>query len=84
LIAQPRCSPPPPPLRRPPLPLSPRIGSPGARAGIKKPAKQRYRSTAGVDPKFLRNARYAKHGQTHLKELARKKVKAVVEKAHEA
>ncbi|KAH9306935.1 hypothetical protein KI387_011339, partial [Taxus chinensis] len=28
--------------------------------GIKKPKKQRYTSRKGMDPKFLRNQRYAK------------------------
>jgi hypothetical protein len=32
------------------------------RAGIKKPAQQRYRNTKGVDPKFLRNQRYVTRG----------------------
>mmetsp|Transcript_2877 Transcript_2877/g.3932 ORF Transcript_2877/g.3932 Transcript_2877/m.3932 type:complete len:232 (+) Transcript_2877:54-749(+) len=32
------------------------------RNGIKKPKKYRYRPTKGMDPKFLRNARYALHG----------------------
>lgn len=31
-------------------------------AGIKKPKRNRYRSTKGVDPKFLRNKRYALRG----------------------
>jgi hypothetical protein len=31
-------------------------------AGIKKPKDQRYRSSRGVDPKFLRNARQALKG----------------------
>uniref|UniRef100_A0A915DXM0 60S ribosomal protein L29 n=1 Tax=Ditylenchus dipsaci TaxID=166011 RepID=A0A915DXM0_9BILA len=30
------------------------------RNGIHKPARQRYQSMKGVDPKFLRNLRYAK------------------------
>ncbi|KAG7013674.1 60S ribosomal protein L29-1, partial [Cucurbita argyrosperma subsp. argyrosperma] len=30
------------------------------RNGIKKPRKHRYTSTKGMDPKFLRNQRYAK------------------------
>ena len=30
------------------------------RNGIKKPKPQRYRSAKGVDPKFLRNQRFAK------------------------
>ncbi|KOS14527.1 60s ribosomal protein l29 [Malassezia pachydermatis] len=32
------------------------------RNGIKKPKTNRYPSLRGVDPKFLRNQRYAKHG----------------------
>ncbi|KAI3848814.1 hypothetical protein MKX01_028871 [Papaver californicum] len=33
--------------------------------GIKKPKKQRHTSTKGMDPKFLRNQRYArKHNKT--------------------
>ena len=32
------------------------------RSGIKRPVKHRYRSTKGMDPKFLRNARYALRG----------------------
>eukprot|EP00339_Tiarina_fusa_P012234 CAMPEP_0117046568 /NCGR_PEP_ID=MMETSP0472-20121206/32199_1 /TAXON_ID=693140 ORGANISM="Tiarina fusus, Strain LIS" /NCGR_SAMPLE_ID=MMETSP0472 /ASSEMBLY_ACC=CAM_ASM_000603 /LENGTH=72 /DNA_ID=CAMNT_0004758969 /DNA_START=36 /DNA_END=251 /DNA_ORIENTATION=- len=46
------------------------------RNGIKKPKKQRYRSTKGVDAKFLRNARYAKKGIRRMKELVRKGVVA--------
>ena len=30
------------------------------RNGIKKPSKQKYPSLKGVDPKFLRNLRFAK------------------------
>ncbi len=30
------------------------------RNGIKKPKKQKYNSLKGVDPKFLRNLRFAK------------------------
>ncbi len=41
-----------PPLNPAPLP----------RAGIKRPKPQRYRNTRGMDPKFLRNQRYAKKG----------------------
>ena len=37
------------------------------RNGIKKPTKQRFRSLAGVDPKFMRNARFAKKYNTNLK-----------------
>ena len=55
--------PPPPPLLAPAsytlAHLRPR--SP-CRAGIKKPAQQRYRNTKGVDPKFLRNQRYVTRG----------------------
>eukprot|EP00341_Mesodinium_pulex_P008550 CAMPEP_0116955438 /NCGR_PEP_ID=MMETSP0467-20121206/42620_1 /TAXON_ID=283647 /ORGANISM="Mesodinium pulex, Strain SPMC105" /LENGTH=58 /DNA_ID=CAMNT_0004641485 /DNA_START=33 /DNA_END=209 /DNA_ORIENTATION=+ len=36
------------------------------RNGIKKVKSQRYRSTKGMDPKFLRNARYAKKGMKGL------------------
>lgn len=32
------------------------------RNGIKKPKTSRYPSLRGVDPKFVRNQRYAKHG----------------------
>ena len=32
------------------------------RNGIKKPRRHRYRSSKGVDPKFLRNKRYALRG----------------------
>eukprot|EP00567_Pseudictyota_dubia_P003735 CAMPEP_0197449112 /NCGR_PEP_ID=MMETSP1175-20131217/20147_1 /TAXON_ID=1003142 /ORGANISM="Triceratium dubium, Strain CCMP147" /LENGTH=231 /DNA_ID=CAMNT_0042981125 /DNA_START=19 /DNA_END=715 /DNA_ORIENTATION=+ len=45
------------------------------RNGIKKPIKHRYRSTKGMDPKFLRNARYALHGTRR----ALKKKRAVAE-----
>ncbi|PRW20726.1 60S ribosomal L29-1 [Chlorella sorokiniana] len=31
--------------------------------GIKKPQRQRYSSRKGMDPKFLRNQRYAKKHQ---------------------
>ena len=30
------------------------------RNGIKRPKKQRFRSTKGMDPKFVRNQRWAK------------------------
>jgi len=30
------------------------------RNGIKRPQRQKYRSTQGMDPKFLRNQRYAR------------------------
>ncbi|CAD6912383.1 unnamed protein product [Tilletia controversa] len=32
------------------------------RNGIKKPKSNKYPSLKGVDPKFIRNQRYAKHG----------------------
>ena len=32
------------------------------RNGIKKPTRQRYISTLGMDPKFLRNLRFSKRG----------------------
>ncbi|CAH3117927.1 unnamed protein product [Porites lobata] len=36
------------------------------RNGIKKPKKQRHPSLKGVDPKFLRNQRFAKkHNKRH-------------------
>ncbi|KAJ8395348.1 hypothetical protein AAFF_G00033330 [Aldrovandia affinis] len=38
------------------------------RNGIKKPGSNRYESLKGVDPKFLRNMRFAKkHNKTGLK-----------------
>jgi hypothetical protein len=41
-------------------------------------------STKGMCPKFLRNQKYAMHGIRHVKEMLRKKVRAVVEKMSEA
>eukprot|EP00192_Tetraselmis_astigmatica_P023149 CAMPEP_0117654938 /NCGR_PEP_ID=MMETSP0804-20121206/4015_1 /TAXON_ID=1074897 /ORGANISM="Tetraselmis astigmatica, Strain CCMP880" /LENGTH=56 /DNA_ID=CAMNT_0005461261 /DNA_START=101 /DNA_END=271 /DNA_ORIENTATION=+ len=38
------------------------------RNGIKKPKKQRYHSTKGMDPKFLRNQKYCKKHMTAKKE----------------
>ncbi|KAF8375454.1 rpl-29 [Pristionchus pacificus] len=39
------------------------------RNGIHKPTKQRYMSMKGVDPKFLKNLRFAKkHNKNHVKE----------------
>nr|ABR87314.1 large subunit ribosomal protein 29 [Pristionchus sp. 15 RS5229] len=39
------------------------------RNGIHKPTKQRYLSMKGVDPKFLKNLRFAKkHNKNHVKE----------------
>ncbi|PIO66332.1 ribosomal L29e protein [Teladorsagia circumcincta] len=38
------------------------------RNGIKKPKKQRFMSMKGVDPKFLKNLRFAKkHNKRHVK-----------------
>ncbi|XP_053324702.1 60S ribosomal protein L29 [Spea bombifrons] len=40
------------------------------RNGIKKPRSQRYESLKGVDPKFLRNMRFAKkHNKRGLKKI---------------
>ncbi|KAM9444291.1 large ribosomal subunit protein eL29 [Clarias gariepinus] len=42
------------------------------RNGIKKPRTNRYESLTGVDPKFLRNMRFAKkHNKKGLKKLAK-------------
>ena len=41
-------------------------------AGIKKPKPERYMSTKGVDPKFLRNKRYALRGMKRAAALAHK------------
>ncbi|CAI8011767.1 60S ribosomal protein L29 [Geodia barretti] len=42
------------------------------RNGIKKPKKNRYPAMTGVDPKFLRNMRFAKkHNKKGLKRLRR-------------
>ncbi|KAF4361476.1 large ribosomal subunit protein eL29z [Cannabis sativa] len=35
--------------------------------GIKKPKKQRHTSTKGMDPKFLRNQRYARKHNNSVK-----------------
>ncbi|VDO35193.1 hypothetical protein V3C99_010266 [Haemonchus contortus] len=38
------------------------------RNGIKRPKKQRFMSMKGVDPKFLKNLRFAKkHNKRHVK-----------------
>eukprot|EP00540_Astrosyne_radiata_P013222 CAMPEP_0116846832 /NCGR_PEP_ID=MMETSP0418-20121206/14072_1 /TAXON_ID=1158023 /ORGANISM="Astrosyne radiata, Strain 13vi08-1A" /LENGTH=66 /DNA_ID=CAMNT_0004478159 /DNA_START=44 /DNA_END=244 /DNA_ORIENTATION=+ len=42
------------------------------RNGIKKPKSQRFMSTKGVDPKFLRNKRYALRGMKRAAALAHK------------
>ncbi|XP_051054464.1 60S ribosomal protein L29-like [Phodopus roborovskii] len=48
------------------------------RNGIKKPRSQRYESLKGVDPKFLRNMRFAKkHNKKGLKKTQAKNAKAV-------
>ncbi|NP_001165149.1 ribosomal protein L29 L homeolog isoform X1 [Xenopus laevis] len=40
------------------------------RNGIKKPVSQRYESLKGVDPKFLRNMRFAKkHNKKGIKKM---------------
>ncbi|KAK0548462.1 60S ribosomal protein L29 [Tilletia horrida] len=40
----------------------PLTGAPLRLTGIKKPKSNKYPSLKGVDPKFVRNQRYAKHG----------------------
>lgn len=45
--------------------------------GIKRPKTHRVRSTKGVDPKFIRNARHALHGS---REAAKRHHKAAEEK----
>ncbi|XP_014410797.2 60S ribosomal protein L29 [Camelus ferus] len=48
------------------------------RNGIKKPRSQRYESLKGVDPKFLRNMRFAKkHNKKGLKKMQANNVKAM-------
>nr|XP_034370686.1 60S ribosomal protein L29-like [Arvicanthis niloticus] len=48
------------------------------RNGIKKPGSQRYESLKGVDPKFLRNMRFAKkHNKKGLKKMQTNNVNAV-------
>ena len=48
------------------------------RNGIKKPRSQRYESLKGVDPKFLRNMRFAKkHNKKGLKKMQANNAKAV-------
>jgi hypothetical protein len=52
------------------------------RNGIKKPRSQRYESLKGVDPKFLRNMRFAKkHNKKGLKKMQANNAKAVSERA---
>ncbi|KAJ1027575.1 hypothetical protein NDA18_003577 [Ustilago nuda] len=43
------------------------------RNGIKKPKTNKYPSLRGVDPKFVRNQRYAKHGTEKALKAARAK-----------
>ncbi|XP_049989417.1 60S ribosomal protein L29-like [Alexandromys fortis] len=48
------------------------------RNGIKKPRSQRYESLKGVDPKFLRNIRFAKkHNKKGLKKMQANNAKAM-------
>ncbi|XP_024602192.1 60S ribosomal protein L29 [Neophocaena asiaeorientalis asiaeorientalis] len=52
------------------------------RNGIKKPRSQRYESLKGVDPKFLRNMRFAKkHNKRGLKKMQANNAKAVSARA---
>ncbi|XP_037054862.1 60S ribosomal protein L29-like [Peromyscus leucopus] len=52
------------------------------RNGIKKPRSQRYESPKGVDPKFLRNMRFAKkHNKKGLKKMQANNAKAVSARA---
>uniref|UniRef100_A0A7N5JM55 60S ribosomal protein L29 n=1 Tax=Ailuropoda melanoleuca TaxID=9646 RepID=A0A7N5JM55_AILME len=52
------------------------------RNGIKKPRSQRYESLKGVDPKFLRNMRFAKkHNKKGLKRVQANNAKAMSARA---
>ncbi|XP_053456037.1 60S ribosomal protein L29-like [Nycticebus coucang] len=51
------------------------------RNGIKKPRSQRYESLKGVDPKFLRNMRFAKKHKKGLKKMQANNAKAVSARA---
>ncbi|XP_017527494.3 large ribosomal subunit protein eL29 [Manis javanica] len=52
------------------------------RNGIKKPRSQRYESLKGVDPKFLRNMRFAKkHNKKGLKKMQAHNAKAMSARA---
>ncbi|XP_057648067.1 60S ribosomal protein L29-like [Chionomys nivalis] len=52
------------------------------RNGIKKPRSQRYKSLKGVDPKFLRNMRFAKkHNKKGLKKMQANNAKAMSARA---
>uniref|UniRef100_A0A665UC03 60S ribosomal protein L29 n=1 Tax=Echeneis naucrates TaxID=173247 RepID=A0A665UC03_ECHNA len=48
------------------------------RNGIKKPRSQRYESLKGVDPKFLRNMRFAKKHNKKGMKAAQKAAKTVI------
>uniref|UniRef100_A0A8C6UAL1 60S ribosomal protein L29 n=1 Tax=Neogobius melanostomus TaxID=47308 RepID=A0A8C6UAL1_9GOBI len=50
------------------------------RNGIKKPRSQRYESLKGVDPKFLRNMRFAKKHNKKGMKVAQRKEPAVAPK----
>ncbi|XP_048969647.1 60S ribosomal protein L29-like [Canis lupus dingo] len=51
------------------------------RNGIKKPRSQRYESLKGVDPKFLRNMRFAKKHKKGLKKMQANNAKAMTASA---
>uniref|UniRef100_A0A8I3X1C4 60S ribosomal protein L29 n=1 Tax=Callithrix jacchus TaxID=9483 RepID=A0A8I3X1C4_CALJA len=51
------------------------------RNGIKKPRSQRYESLKGVDPKFLRNMRFAKKHKKGLKKMQANNAKAMSARA---
>eukprot|EP00470_Lotharella_oceanica_P004140 CAMPEP_0170172236 /NCGR_PEP_ID=MMETSP0040_2-20121228/5475_1 /TAXON_ID=641309 /ORGANISM="Lotharella oceanica, Strain CCMP622" /LENGTH=64 /DNA_ID=CAMNT_0010412799 /DNA_START=168 /DNA_END=362 /DNA_ORIENTATION=+ len=47
------------------------------RNGIKKPKKQKYKSTKGMDPKFLKNLRLTRKKQRELKLAKKEESKAM-------
>nr|XP_039322287.1 60S ribosomal protein L29-like [Saimiri boliviensis boliviensis] len=51
------------------------------RNGIKKPRSQRYESLKGVDPKFLRNTRFAKKHKKGLKKMQANNAKVMSARA---
>ncbi|KAH0507547.1 60S ribosomal protein L29 [Microtus ochrogaster] len=53
----------------------------GHRNGIKKPRSQRYESLKGIDPKFLRNMRFAKKHKKGLKKMQANNAKAMSARA---
>ncbi|KHJ93626.1 ribosomal L29e protein [Oesophagostomum dentatum] len=54
-------------VRLPPFTI-PYFNKKAHRNGIKRPKKQRFMSMKGVDPKFLKNLRFAKkHNKRHVK-----------------